>query len=1217
MAELRQYPGERLVARLSARGQRRLRVGVSSAFFARFGLDDPWDFEAEPWAWGSPVWRLGGRGGRPRGVLGSFWRIFDRCFLGHFFSGVLCRGGLGRSLHHPWADWLPWLDPAAMGGLWRDRNLGLLGRLPDSGFGRPRSPWGPFATPGLVFLLPELEELEPEQPYRARRYRRRPRRARRVSSVSLPSSAPIRRPVDTPAAVASPRRRGITPPRPSFVEPLPAPLPDLTSVPAPRARRRVAQPGPTGLARVLARQDAPSVGSPVLRRALATTAPQSEPLHHRAHAAPSLARLVTSAAPTAIAPPPLQAPLSWAETRLQQASLEPAPGSRVRPVAAAIGGPPRASRSLFPVLYRSPSLAFLVPEEPEQEPEAGEAPRLRAHRRGAAPSRRARREPSRAVQALPTLRPTSQPPTTVSAPRRQAPATQRIARRLEALRPTVAPSADHAYASLRRVVRPDASPALAVQPVLRALARAPAPAVRSHGDPQAKPSTAARPRSLDKLLTRPFESPGLPGRLQALEAAPADAARLSTPLRRAAQPAAVLRARHPASPFRASSPMLAFLDILEDVQEEEQTVRTRPAVRRTSRRVRSTAPDATLPSAQLPDAEPVPEHPSVPSPQQRFRPVERPVRQAAARALLRAASPSDSGSVLPRPVVRDLPGRQFAPLSSTAFPGRARVARSRTFASSPREAWSGATRAMRVPWLPVERFVQPQVEPDTEQQPELHRTRSEPRRRPARVADGTARRTGPQPAPTARPVQPVAPRPQALPPTARAVARLAEVQPLPPRVAPTRAVAAAEHPAPRPLPAFVRASTDLPERASAPAEVPLSRARRPQVEARAPTPRASGTERAMDRLETTRTVRSGVAATAPDVSAAPSRQLWRYVRAPSTVWLQWREAADEILDTPSPATGFADLSDPGAPPRLVPRLAAGRVHPSGRVLQRLSGRARPLQRALALTGAPAVSGVPPTASMLEAGAVVDAERPVRSRREPAAHPGRPTVGASQRRRAVKPEALPESVKLSAIDALLAGGTSARALLPALARVERPEDVLRIVLERTLGWRGRGALPAPVRRLVEQVGAASGESDGPTSLRGARADSPQRKGLRSRRPRPSRRRPVSTPLTPAAPTVHHVHANYRIVGLVQKLEQLIHLVDVEHRLASARSQVRMAEDSPAARQPGTPDASAEAGADAAAQSVDALVKTIVEFVSEELAMLAMRRPEDTADRSAWF
>lgn len=62
---------------------------------------------------------------------------------------------------------------------------------------------------------------------------------------------------------------------------------------------------------------------------------------------------------------------------------------------------------------------------------------------------------------------------------------------------------------------------------------------------------------------------------------------------------------------------------------------------------------------------------------------------------------------------------------------------------------------------------------------------------------------------------------------------------------------------------------------------------------------------------------------------------------------------------------------------------------------------------------------------------------------------------------------------------------------------------------------------------------------------------------------------------------------------------------------------MAEDSQAARQPGSPDASAEAGSGSSAQDVDALVKSIMEFVGEELAMRAMRRPEDRSDKSVWF
>jgi hypothetical protein len=175
-------------------------------------------------------------------------------------------------------------------------------------------------------------------------------------------------------------------------------------------------------------------------------------------------------------------------------------------------------------------------------------------------------------------------------------------------------------------------------------------------------------------------------------------------------------------------------------------------------------------------------------------------------------------------------------------------------------------------------------------------------------------------------------------------------------------------------------------------------------------------------------------------------------------------------------------------------------------------------------------------------------------------------------------------------------------------------VLRIVLERTLGWRGRGTLPAPVRQLVEQVQAAAETPEQQPRRRPQAA--PRRAALR-RRPPAARRSATSAAPTKAAATVHHVQADHRIRGLVKKLEQLIHLVDVEHRLAAARSQVRMAEDSPAARQPGSPDASPEASANQAGQDVDSLVQLIVEVVNEEMSMYSLRRPEDPNDRTPWF
>ena len=1283
MAEPRQYPGELLVERLFARGERRVRVGVSSAFFARFGLDNPWDLDSTGPGWGDHAWGFG----RRRGVLGSFRSLFQQRFLGHLMGGVLFRGGLGLSLHHPWADWLPYLGGAESSWLWRDRTLAAWARMPGSGLRRPLPPWGAYSSPGFSFLLPELEEIEPEEPSARPRFRRRPRRARRAQSPSmaLPAAAPhaeplpaaagarIRRPDPTqplrPARSARPI--GVDQPPPAFIAPPQhAQLPPERD-PGPGRRPSAALPG---LARVLQRQQAP-VGTPSLRRALERSASGAQP-----------SPFATLAPQPALAAPALQGPVAWAETRLQQAEQTPTMGRprALTPAAATVGAPPTAARSLFPVLFRSPSLRFLAPE-----PEADELPQdepAAAPARRRTPARPVRRRPVAAqaeapARTLPVTEPTepsaptprplrsverpAAPPARVERRDPVAPsaapvaATARIAERLATF-DDLAPAAEQPYRALRRASALPA-PDSADTPLLRAVARSTAPAT-DDGPATDAPGEAAS--SLDRLLQRPTSAPGLPGRVAELERR-APGAAMERGL-----PAALVRSARPASPFQARSPMLAFLDAVESVEDEQAQPaeqRVRPPARERARAARAAraTPEAT-----------------------------RPLRQVASRALLRAEQPAPGrGSVLPRPVTRAPADRALTPLSSTAFPGRRQLHRVQR-AAVEQASWTEPTaRTMRVPWLPVDRLVLP---PEPVDELDDDPTGAAPRtRRPDTPARRRAARRRAEPAPS-RPVSAAAPRDAtpAMRASARAAARLAEIE-APPAPRPSARPARIIEPA---------APTAARRPAATPGVTPISAAPArpvPGVEPRPPRglaaarpadpapPRSSGTQRALHRLIAPSVGGpAAVAADAPGLAAPPvlSRQAWAFVRAPSTVWLHWREPdqlEDELPassrwapavaptvprqrarapgaapDAPAPRTWSpvsravaapiraaraaesaaarravglpaARAPRPWSPMAVSPRIvplgpgepaptprapSSGRALPSGRALRRLSPRSRVQQRAAAVAGglpAPAPASVPRA----------PAPRAALVRPTPTARPAEPSAAAP--RSGVTRPALrraragdPPTIRVSAIDKLLSEGVGAQVIIPALSRVDRPDEALRIVLERTLGWRGRGTLPAPVRQLVEQVQAAAEPGTEP-SRRRPTPSRPRREALRRRRPAARRRRDVAAPATKAAATVHHVQAHHRIRGLVKKLEQLIHLVDVEHRLAAARSQVRLAEDSPAARSPGSPDQSPDAAATQAGQDVDSLVQHIVEFVNEEMSLFAMRRPEDPGNRTPWF
>lgn len=1334
MAEPRRYPGEDLVERLWSRRGMRMRVGVSSAFWARFGLSDPWAFDQPPWP-GDP--RRGGLLSRlDRGALGSFWHLLSERIWRHLRMGVIFGGGLGSELDSGWAEWLPFLQRSAPGWLWDERRFAALARMPGSAFGRRRSPWGAFTMPAFVFAEQLLEEEEPEQPRRARRFRRRRRRRRPQVQAVLPRAI-ARRPAVEPA------------------------LPQVAP-----ARPRPLAPARTAVQRVLARQVEPAVGGPVLRRASFHAAASSPVLPRRPASEPYLPS--TGAA----RPVSLLAPLAWAEARVQQADFEQERGlqpSRARPAgpspraafSALLRGtapgaraslPPSAGRPMRPVLARSPFLAFVTPVEDEPEAEAVEPARRRRR-----PSRVRRARPPRVSTepvpsplapsrpaAIPadeppiparTVRPDPGPASRIRAAARLTPPgaldppslpalpSERVAQRL------VRAQARGPVAELHRQVRSvvprpaGRAPLLGADPVERAQLRM--PVLADPALPPAARSERAR-RSLDHLFARPLATPGLPGRVQ----------RWQGPQATVGMQRATARTALPPTLFGLRSPLLSFLDLVEEAEAEIiESAAQRPRARRRPRR-RAAAADPSLPEptaavhdeplAALPGA-PERRVPAAISRQAAPAPraIHRPVLRAATRALLRAGLPAQpGGTAIPRPVARLAPDTLLPRLSAAAFPGREQVEAVQPALRRHGLRQPAAFRSMRVPWLPTQVLALPeQLEAQEEAAPAVQRRprrRVEARRRTEREARPVSP-VAPAAAPSvARPAAPPAAAPR-LRASARAAARLAELAPQP--VAARSGEIPVSHAAPRAVSA-VAVAPPAAARYAAP-QVPVSMA----------APRPSASERAIERVVPTGAPAAVPLAQQPAAVAGLLRALRTTGRAPATLWLQLRASSPELaaalpvqaladpsrlppaavevlrrlagpsvarspvsagplaslfpaptaaaapwrgafpaLATPSlvlPIFQEQDLHEPE--PAAAPRARRARPErveplptarptraapPAGRVMSRLQapGAAlyRPMARAAALEGlapeqwpespaavrarrsqliaAPGVTLQDPTLAEPAAPAVaarprVAAALPVEPTRRapgralvPGAAPAAPEAARAPaaRRRGIRPAApTPRAAaRTSRIDALLSRADT-RSLARAIARAERPDEVLQVVLERSFGWTGSGAMPTPLRRFVEQVRQATKASPQATPLQKPSARAIAQEPLRRAR-RPQRRRVAATPLTsPAAPTVHHVQANYRITGLMKKLEQLIHLVDVEHNLAAARAQVRMAEDSAAARAEGATTPGEGGDAEQAGKDLDALVSHIVEFVSEEMNNWSMRRPEAAAQRDPWW
>lgn len=203
--------------------------------------------------------------------------------------------------------------------------------------------------------------------------------------------------------------------------------------------------------------------------------------------------------------------------------------------------------------------------------------------------------------------------------------------------------------------------------------------------------------------------------------------------------------------------------------------------------------------------------------------------------------------------------------------------------------------------------------------------------------------------------------------------------------------------------------------------------------------------------------------------------------------------------------------------------------------------------------------------------------------------------------------------------------SAGGLFGALARAASPEEVVRVIFERAEGLRSTGPLPSPIMEVAEQIRqevrreddiaaaefVATRESTLPapsaTVLKGTSVA-----GVASTASRSSN---SIRPIRSSAKVLNAGGGDQRIMKLVKKLESLIHLAEAEHRLADARSQVRMAEDTASARAEGSAPI-AGTGPDNSKMDLEALSREVLEAVTRELESRRERRTED-GDESIWW
>lgn len=92
---------------------------------------------------------------------------------------------------------------------------------------------------------------------------------------------------------------------------------------------------------------------------------------------------------------------------------------------------------------------------------------------------------------------------------------------------------------------------------------------------------------------------------------------------------------------------------------------------------------------------------------------------------------------------------------------------------------------------------------------------------------------------------------------------------------------------------------------------------------------------------------------------------------------------------------------------------------------------------------------------------------------------------------------------------------------------------------------------------------------------------------------------------------------QVMKLAKKLQSLIHLAEGRRAQGDARSQVRMAEDSAAARGEGQASPGTAEGGHDSSIDIDSLIRQVVDASTGELDLRRERRQEDSDERGGWW
>ena len=204
-------------------------------------------------------------------------------------------------------------------------------------------------------------------------------------------------------------------------------------------------------------------------------------------------------------------------------------------------------------------------------------------------------------------------------------------------------------------------------------------------------------------------------------------------------------------------------------------------------------------------------------------------------------------------------------------------------------------------------------------------------------------------------------------------------------------------------------------------------------------------------------------------------------------------------------------------------------------------------------------------------------------------------------------------------------TGADDLVQQLATASAPEDIVQVLMDSgDAARRATSSLPQPVIQVIQQIKTEAVRAEGEVrreehqeraalSTETVRARASRREGARST----TRVARGMTGLNPrGSASAASAPAMNKVTQLAKRLQELIAMAESQNR-SGARQQVRMAEDSNAAKAEGqSAPTSAETGRDASAD-IDTLTREVIEQVTRELEMRRERRQEDPDGRSIWW